>query len=206
MLFVLTRHVLFDILSLEDEDDMKYEKMIEKQSRLNSNKQIDLVSGEQLESFLKSIIEDKNLENELKAFIILSISGGLRVSEVRQLKKEHIYEIDGNVFGKIKVLKKSRTEYREFIIHPIAKSFLKDYAKSVIGHLVKSSQPTLYRKIQATFGGDFCNHSLRHSLISYLLFEKNMNHLKAAKLMHMGVKTIEHYAHLNERKTLKEIF
>ena len=147
------------------------------------------------------------VDPSFKALTIISLSGGLRITERLKLKKKDFLEEDGILYIRVQVLKKKRDEKRWARIHPVATPFIKDYIKHLIGAIVKMSQPTAYRKTRRYFKFDgVCNHSLRHSNISYMLFEEDMNHLKLSKLLHIDVNTIAHYAHLNERKTLKAIF
>lgn len=79
-----------------------------------------------------------------------------------------------------------------------------EYVESKVGKLVKRSQSTLYRQYKAFLGGAACTHSLRHSMLSYLLFERGLAREKVAKLVHVSSKIIDVYAHLNERKVLLE--
>lgn len=192
---------------IRDEVDMKkYENYFQITKRLTSEKQIAIVKGELLADFLKTVIEDSELSSQLKAFICVAASGGLRVSEALDLKKTDFINEDGMIFVKTKVLKKRKEESRLIRIHPAAQEFISDYVKEKVGCIFKLNASTFYRQLLEVFPVGICNHSFRHSNISFLLFQKEMTHIQVAKLLHIGLKTIEHYAHLDERKLLKSIY
>lgn len=183
-----------------------YNRFLMTTDRVSSQKQIALVKPELFEELIKSILEDAQIEDDFKAFVLITISGGMRVSEVKALKKEDFSIEEGRLFVRQAVLKKRKDEKRWAMIHPLAQSFVETYIEHKIGFIVKDSQQTLHRKMRALFGAkEVCNHSLRHSSISYLM-DKQLTHLQIAKVMHVSLKIVERYSHLDEKKTLRKIF
>ncbi|MFZ4404039.1 MAG: tyrosine-type recombinase/integrase [Pseudobdellovibrionaceae bacterium] len=186
---------------------MDYRRFFESHDRLASQKQIGLIKSDLMNEFVSAFVDDHSIETKFKALVLISLSGGLRVSEAFKLKKEDFLSEDGVLYIRVSVLKKKRREKRWARIHPLALEFIQNYISTIVGPVVRMSQPTAYRKTKKYFGvAGVCNHSLRHSNISYMLFEENMNHIKLAKLLHINVNTIEHYSHLNEKRTLKSVF
>lgn len=184
----------------------KYEKYFIQSKRLTSSKPLALIDGDRLEEFFQALLTDLEIENELKLFICLAASGGLRVNEAIVLTKEDFHEQDGILYFNSKVLKKRKEETRYARVHPLVQDYVLTQIQNRVGKLIKKNPSTLYRALRKHFPEGICNHSLRHSLVSYLLFTKNLTSLKVAKLMSIGNKTVEHYAHLDQRKALREVF
>jgi len=186
---------------------MQYSQFFETCDRLASKKSIALVKGALLPAFIEAVVSDKAMDNEFRALVLISLSGGLRISEALALTRENFEKQENCLYLRAKVLKRRKNEQRWARIHPQASDFVENYIRDKVGAVVKLSQPTAYRRMQRHFQVEgVCNHSLRHSNISYLLFEQNMTHIKAAKLLHVHTKTIEHYAHLDERRALKQLW
>ncbi|MFV8249886.1 tyrosine-type recombinase/integrase [Bdellovibrio bacteriovorus] len=184
----------------------RYAQFFIRSKRLTSQKPLALIDGAKLESFFSELLADNTISTELKLFVFVAASGGLRVTEALSLSKEDFFEQDGCLFFTSKVLKKRKEETRFARVHPSVAEWVKENIKLKVGCLIKKNSSTLYRNLRRLFPPGICNHSLRHSLVSYLLFEKDMSNMKVAKLINIGVKTVEHYAHLDQRKTLKGIF
>lgn len=184
----------------------KYENFFIKSKRLTSEKPLALIDGDKLEQFFGALLSDPEIDSDLKLFIFLAASGGLRVTEALALTKEDFQIQDGILYFELKVLKKRKEETRYARVHPLVQKYVQAEIKSKVGKLIKKNPSTLYRALRCHFPVGICNHSLRHSLISYLLFSKDYTALKVAKLMSIGNKTVEHYAHLDQRKALREVF
>lgn len=186
---------------------MDYKRFFEIHSRLNGAKKIAVLRTELMDEFVDAIVSDTSIDTEYKTLLLTSLSGGLRISEALALKKTDFVTLDGELYANIKVLKKQKKEERLIKIHPKARPLLQARLSTVIGKPFKLSGRTALRRIQNLVGlPEICNHSLRHSLISFLLFERNMTHMKAAKLIHIGIASMLHYSHLNERKAWAEVF
>jgi integrase len=183
-----------------------YEKFIQNFPRNHGKKPISIVRSECFDDFIKELVFDNSIKNTFRALIIACLSGGLRISEALSLEKESFFEEDGYLFFRVKVLKKRRDESRLVRVHPIAQSFMKSYLSSKVGKPFEITPQASCRKLKAIFGADFCNHSLRHSYISYLLFQENLFHMNVSKIMHVSVTTLSHYAHLDESRVLKLLY
>jgi len=177
--------------------------LIKSQRITGGRKPITVIDPSRVEEFFQRL-RDSDLPLLLKAFIAVSLSGGLRVSETLSLRPCNIS--DG--IAKIKVLKKKVTVYREFNLHPIAQELLnqikgvKNYAR-----YFSFNRNTVYKQIKRVFGNGTSPHSIaRHSHISYLLHTKNINHMKVARLMEINSHVVASYNHLNTRTELKKIW
>ena len=97
----------------------KYKEYFFYSRRLNSTKrdsEYPVLKYKQLDSFFKTLSEDKQINKEAKTLIALALSGGMRVSEALSLKKENFFEEDGQLIGKVKVLKKDlKITYEEIL-------------------------------------------------------------------------------------------
>ncbi|WP_413560738.1 hypothetical protein [Bdellovibrio sp. HCB209] len=166
-----------------------------------------IVRGDKFVDLLNTVLADENIDREYKAFFAVCLSGGLRVSEGLALTKANFIEDDGCLFFKVSVLKKRRHEERWCRVHPAAQSFVKEVLATKVGTLFDWDPSTCLRRIKRHFQVEgICNHSLRHSAISYYLFEEKRTKEETAKLCHVSSKIIDTYAHLDERKVLKEMF
>ena len=148
---------------------MNYSSFFLTQPRLSRQSDIAIVRGEQFEPFIQAVIGDDNINAEYKAFLITCLCGGLRVSEGLSLKKKS-FQVDGEcLFAKVKVLKKrGQAESRMIRIHPAAVAFVQSVVESKIGPLFSWHRTTCLRKIQSYLNVQgVCNHSLRHSAVSY---------------------------------------
>lgn len=186
---------------------MDYAQFFEKHSRLNGTNQIAVLKTECMDAFIEAVVADAAIDREYKALMLTSLSGGLRINEALALCKADFTVQDGQLYVTIKVLKKRKAEQRLVKVHPKAAPTVQAWLSTVVGKPFKKSSRTALRRIKDLIGlSEICNHSLRHSLISYLLFEKNLTHIKAAKLIHIGLESMLHYSHLNERKAWAEVF
>lgn len=186
----------------------KYAKYFTLEKRVNSTKKIAMLRSELLDDFFKEFIADAQIDRGIKAVIITSISGGLRVTEALSLNKTDFYKEDGFLYAESEVLKKKdKNEERLIMIHPAAQAFMEDYLDNKVGKLFDYTRDGMLKAVKRIFDiPGICNHSWRHTMISYFLFAVNFSREKTAKLMHVSIGIIDRYAHLNEKKTLKEAF
>lgn len=188
---------------------VNYSKYFNIQRRVSSKTKIAVLKGELLEGFLTDLLNDPDIESETKLFIIVCLCGGLRVSEGLSLKKSAFMEEDGDLFGLVDVLKKrSSNEERYFKIHPIAKDFVQEKIKHRIGDKVFNfHRSTALNRIKAAFDVEgICNHSLRHSMVSYYLFNEKMTTEEVSKVLKVNPKIVDVYAHMDEKRRLKSVF
>jgi integrase len=187
---------------------MSYNTFFLTQPRLNRRSTIAIVRGERFEGFVKEVLADAGIEDEYKAFLLVCLCGGLRVSEGLSLTRSS-FEVDGeHLYANVTVLKKRDASERRMIrIHPLAVALVKSVVQNKIGTLFGWHRSTCLRKIQSYLAvKGICNHSLRHSAVSYFLFEAGLSREETAKLVHVNSKIIDVYAHLDERRTLKKLF
>lgn len=186
-----------------------YSKFFRVTKRLAGEKEIAIVRGEMVPELIKTLINDQEIDDRVyKAFFIICLSGGLRVTEGLDLKKGDFIEDEGDLYANVSVLKKrSKKETRYIKIHPEGKGFVKEVLRTKIGQPFHWNRTTALRKIQRYFKvPGICNHTLRHSMISYYLFEEGLSREVTAKLVHVTQKMIDNYAHLDERKVLANVF
>ena len=167
-----------------------------------------LVRSSSFADFVKTLASDELLDAEYRAFVICSISGGLRVSEALDLTKESFLEDpSGALYFKTKVLKKRKADTRWARVHPAGETLVKQVLANKIGKLFNWTAGTAFVRAKKFFKIDgLCNHSFRHSAVSYFLFEERLTSEQAAKLIHINSKIIDTYAHLDERATLAKCF
>ncbi|MCP4914622.1 MAG: site-specific integrase [Oligoflexia bacterium] len=87
--------------------------------RINSSKRSTLypvLHYDKFDDFFTQLKKDKAINNETKVLIALALSGGMRVSEALNLKKEDFSILEGKMIGKVKVLKKDlKITYKEIL-------------------------------------------------------------------------------------------
>lgn len=186
---------------------MSYSQYLELHNRLAGKKKISIIKSECVGACIEQLVSDENIDRKYRAIIIVALSGGLRINEALSLTRSS-FEFDqstGELYAAVNVLKKRRDEQRIIKIHPSATQFIRNYLSEVLRPF-DSNERTMLRVIKRIFECEsICNHSLRHSLIS-LLLDKNLSHLKISKLIHVNVKAIEFYSHINYKKVLGEVF
>lgn len=157
--------------------------------------------------FIETIVKDSSLATEYKAFIICSLSGGLRVEEALALDQTSFMNIDGALYFESKVLKKRRADKRWCRVHPAGQQLVETFIKARIGKLFDFTQNTALVRAKKVFRvAGICSHSFRHSAVSYLLFTEQLTIATTAKLIHINSKIVDTYAHLDERLALSKLF
>lgn len=175
--------------------------------RLTSDKPVAIARGERFVALIEAVLADESINREYRAFFAVCLSGGLRVSEGLALSKTSFIEDDGMLFFEVNVLKKKRKETRYCRVHPAAQAFVKEVLETKIGTLFDFDSSTALRRIKRHFSVEgICNHSLRHSAVSYYLFTEHLSREETAKLIHINAKVIDVYAHLDQRNLLKKMF
>lgn len=161
-----------------------------------------------MDDLVRTLVSDDAESREYRLFVLTCLSGGLRVEEGHSIdKKTHFFEEDGHLFAEVQVLKKRKNEeWRYIMLHPGATDFARQVLADKVGPLFGWTSRTSLTRIKALFDVEgICNHSLRHSLFTYLLFEKQMTREEVSKLVHVSSKIVDVYAHLDEKRTLKRI-
>jgi integrase len=186
-------------------------------------KKVKVVKDELLDNFLKEVVSDKDIDVIFRLLFGTLYSGGCRVSEALNIKKEDIRK-DGNYYvAKVKVLKKKTEGFeltRDIVFHPTLNGLLEEilskrkpneyvfkYYTRITGQKrlksIRITRNYSYRILKRHFGLD--NHSLRHSNIS-LLMSKGLTDIQIAKQLELSIKMVSNYAHVNQAKTMKNIF
>lgn len=180
--------------------------LIQSQRVTGGRKPITVIDPSRLNEFFKRLA-DSDLGLQFKTLIAVSLSGGLRVSEALSVRP---CDLDSDII-KIKVLKKKVPVYREFKLHPIAKTLLTKYRDTTpikhFGKYFNLTRNQVYKLVRKTFGEGTSPHSIaRHSHMSYLIHVKRLSQLKVARLMEVWPHVVASYNHLNTRKELKNIW
>lgn len=186
----------------------KYAEFFESHQRLKSKKKIAVVRGDRFAELIRAVVADPEIDDpEYKAFFCVCLSGGLRVSEGLSLRKADFFEQEGGLYASVKVLKKKRQDQRYIRVHPDAVECVKSIIDSKVTEIFQWVSVTCIRKVRGYLKvPDLCNHSLRHSAISYYLFEEKLSREETSKLVHVSSKIIDFYAHLDEKKVLRGLF
>jgi integrase len=151
-------------------------------------------------------VVDDSIKEEYRMFLICCVSAGLRVSEALSITKECFNEDERGLFFEVKVLKKRKVVTRWCMIDPDAVALVKKVLKEKIGKLFDWTTMTCLRRAKALFDlPGICNHSLRHSAVSYYLFEKNLSAEIVGKIIHITPYIVNYYAHLDERAFLSNM-
>lgn len=184
----------------------KYAEFFLESQRLVGSRPLSLVKYDKFEAFIAALVKDESISEEYRVFLICCLSGGLRVSEGLSITKEGFCEDDRGLFLKVKVLKKRKVETRWVMIDKAAVALVKKVLAEKIGKLFDWTRMTALRRIKALINlPGICNHSTRHSCVSYYLFEKNLTSEQTGKIIHISSRIIDTYAHLDERAFLTKM-
>jgi len=181
----------------------RYEEFFLESKRLNGTKVISLVRYDRFEDFIKMLAGDSSIKEEYRVFLVCCISAGLRVSEGLSLTKESFKEDPRGLSFQVKVLKKRKVDTRWCVIDPAAVALVRKVLAEKMGKLFDWTPTTCLRRAKALFDlPGICNHILRHSAVSYYLFEKSFSTEMVGKIIHINSKVVDTYAHLDERAVL----
>lgn len=186
---------------------MDYTSYFLQSPRYSGRKAIALVKGDLFSPFIQALASDSSLDKEYRAFIICAISGGLRVEEALSLSKVSFEVQDDALYFRTQVLKKRRSDSRWCRVHPEGQALVQEVLRDKVGPLFSWTQGTALLRAKRTFKLEgICNHSFRHSAVSYYLFTENLSREATAKLVHISSKIVDVYAHLDERNVLSKMF
>lgn len=196
--------------------NLNYARFFQESKRVSgSNKKVFIVNPDLFPEFMDKVANDPELPLPLKAFVLVAASCGGRVSELLALHKK---DFTFPLFD-LPVLKKKHKNKETGKMEPDTKRSRKcrlhPLALPVVAALLTHRKPQefLFRfdrnhalyALKKSFGTQMECHSFRHSHVSYLM-NKGMTHIKIAKLVDIEVHNVSRYSHLNQTKTLEEIF
>lgn len=104
---------------------------------------------------------------------------------------------------------------RYFAIHSFLEEIVTDlWKKRIIGRKMPGNNNFLFSinrakmlyNVKKALGEGVTNHSMRHSHISYLLFNKKKTCEEVSEIVQMSVHTVKNYQHYNITKELKKIY
>lgn len=104
---------------------------------------------------------------------------------------------------------------RYFIVHEFLEKIVTDlWEKRIIGRKMPGNNNFLFNidrvkmlyNVKRALGEGVTNHSLRHSHISYLMFNNKKTVEEIAKIVNMSIQTVQNYTHYNIKKELKGIY
>jgi len=171
---------------------------------------ISIIDPRQFTSFLKAVAEDQDLCDELKIFLFVSLSGALRVTECLELQACSFQKkANGNYAVTSKVLKKREKATRSITLHPVCNDYIdtillnKRHFEHVLSERIpgvglrRFTRHDIRYRLDKAFGVDhLCPHSLRHSLISYLV-HVGKTELYIATLLKLSANVVKRYSHLD---------
>lgn len=182
--------------------------LIESTRLTGTRKPIRVIDPERFEDFIKSLSQSEIPESD-KLMVGLLVTGGLRVSEGLSLRKRDFVEDGGLLYFKSNVLKKGSALKRLVLVHPALQPIVQKRLDNIRKYdiVLEMTRKTVYNHVRKIFGDKACPHSIaRHSYISWLLHEKKLNALEAARVVEVKVSTIEAYNHPNIKKRLNKLF
>jgi integrase len=175
------------------------------------------------DEFFHRLKDAPGIDLEVKAWIAVSVSAGLRVTESLALRPAD-FDLAGGYF-KVRVLKK-----REFIrskttgemlrvhkvtrdckLHSVALELLTQYLTTVTRRHFESvfqfSRQHGFNLIRGIFGEGASPHTIaRHSHMSWLLHEKEQSDATVARMMEVSQAVVSSYSHVNGRAKLDKLF
>jgi len=186
----------------------QYRPFFKVHSRVSSKRHVAVIEPSRYEEFLEVLSKDPAVPQNIKILFFLIVSAGLRITEALSLRRSSFEIEDGELYFYNKVLKKRDVIERKSIVHPAVASQVKE-------HLLKFRQfdkifsidrhQALYQ-IKKAFGEALDLHALRHSHISYLIFEKGFSAEEVEALISLNRDTVAFYAHKDPSQMLKELY
>ena len=183
--------------------------LIESTRLTGERRPITVIDPHRFNDFIQDIPKDDNLSKEYKALLSTLITGGLRISEGLALRKKDFFTDKGKLYFKSNVLKKGSKLKRTCLVHPTLKPLIEARLSKLRAYdlLFEMTRQSVWQNFKELFGEHACPHSIaRHSYISWLLHEKKISPLEAARVVEVKVTTIESYNHPNVKATLNNLF
>lgn len=182
---------------------------------------ITIVNPSYYEAFFVRLGACDRIELELRAFVALTLSGGLRVNEALALRPVDA-QLEKSTFRVRRVLKKNKTIQgthgpldvnivpRDCVFHPVALTLLKELLnQGGIKHfqrIFNMHRSHIDVRLKELFGPAFCAHSLRHSHVSWLLHSKNQSEMAVSRMMEMSVQVVSSYNHIDRIERLGKLY
>jgi integrase len=174
-------------------------------NRIKSERHVAVIDPARYEKFLRHLSED-NEAREVLFYLI--VSAGLRITEALNLQRS-AFEVDGeNLFFFNKVLKKRGFVERKSIVHPAIAVQVKAYLLRFrqFDKLFTIDRHQALYQIKKVFGPTIDLHALRHSHISYLIFEKQFSSEEVSNLIKLNLDTVALYTHKDSTEVLKALY
>lgn len=181
---------------------MKYQEFQMKSVKATSRKgtEITIIDPTKIDEFLSALQNDESISLEIKALVAMGLSTGGRIEELLAIKKSDISDDYVNLL----VLKKRLDARREAKIHPVAKALVEQIVRRGDQYLFRLDRKQAWYQLKKHFG--MCNHSLRHTHISYLV-EQGVHQMKIMKIMNLSnTNVVAAYSHCNVRRELDDVW
>lgn len=183
--------------------------LIESTRLTGERRPITVVDPQKFDAFIKAIPQSNEMVKTYKVLLACLITGGLRVSEGLKLRKWDFFEEGGQLYFRSVVLKKGSKLKRICLVHPALRPLVEARLEKLRAYdlLFNVTRQAVWQKFKSVFGADACPHSIaRHSYISWLLHEKKISPLEAARVVEVKVTTVESYNHPNVKATLNNLY
>jgi integrase len=175
----------------------------------NPKRHVAVIAPDQFDAFLKKLIQDISIPEDLRLAIGVTVSGGLRANETLSIRRFDC-EVDGDkVFIHTKVSKKRRAMTRPILVHPEVAGLLKSVMlrKRGLENLFDFGKSSFLKNIKKYLGKALDLHALRHSHISMLILHKNMSIPEVSKLMEISPEVVAgSYFHMNSKSKLLDLW
>ena len=183
--------------------------LIESTRLTGERRPIMVIDPHRFNDFILAVPKSPDLSPEYKSLLAILITGGLRISEGLALRKRDFFKEKGKLYFKSKVLKKGSKLKRTCLVHPALQATVEAHLSKFRAYdlLFKMTRQSVWQNFKDLFGEHACPHSIaRHSYISWLLHEKKITPLEAARVVEVKVTTIESYNHPNVKATLDNLY
>ncbi len=173
---------------------------------------ITIIDSPKLSQFVKFVCADSQIDVPTRILTAIIAGAGLRISEVLELTVDDLnykgtyYEFRPLVLKQVPVGKGNRL-YRTCQTPDCLTPLLTEYLKSLKpgARLFPFTRQATWHKFRNAFGGSMCNHSFRHSYISYL-HHKGEDVLSIQDIMKVSQHVVPAYAHITDiSKKLRNI-
>jgi integrase len=195
------------------EIEERYRPFFEIHNRIFSEsptRHVAVVSPMKFDEFLKILIKDISIPENLRLAIGISLSGGLRATEALSIRRfDCEIDPDGQVYIHIKVSKKRKPVTRPILVHPEVARLLKTVMmrKRGLEKIFDFGRSAYLKNIKRYLGQALDLHALRHSHISMLILHQGMSIPEVSKLMEISVQVIQDsYFHMDSKKVLEGIW
>lgn len=170
----------------------------------NKKKPIDYLTEQELDTLIKTQLDNQSLQNVLDLFLF-EASSGISYVDMQQLKKDDIKESNG-IYYVSKQRQKTGTEFTAVIL-PFGVEILKKYDYNL--RMISNQKINSYLKVIGNIVGikkSLHSHIARHTYLTYLLNKGVSMEVCSKAAGHSSTKiTQSFYASLHKDTVLKEI-